>query len=270
MKLFFSFFLIVSFFSPLPLMAEQPDEHVKSLIKQGDINFNGENYKKSFDFYARAYNLIKNDKSSYPAIAQLINNMAAVHMALGNTKEFHRFFLAVRRIARKIFPLSENADEKDNLIINGGFEKGLVLPWGTGHYERPDGKFRFGIWWNSMNARAFMKIDTAIKHSGENSLRITDYSPSAPHVFTTLSQRIKPAVPNSLYEISCYVKAENLKPGAVNFALDAAWAIRTKNFPAGTYGWKLFKDTVNIGHNNYIDLRILRLQNRPVPGYSRK
>ena len=180
-------------------------------------------------------------------------------MALGNTKEFHRFFSAARQISRKIPPATRSVDQKDNLIINGGFEKGLVLPWGTGHYERPDGKFRFGIWWNSMNAKAFMKIDTNMKHSGRNSLRITNYSSSAPHVFTTLSQRIKPAVPNSLYEISCYIKAENLKPGAVNFALDAAWTIRTGNLPGGTYDWKLFKDTVNTGHNNYIDLRILHV-----------
>ena len=56
-------------------------------------------------------------------------------------------------------------DHGDDVALAGGescplgtgvnFEDGLIFPWGTGHYERMDGKFHFGIWWNSENAKAF-------------------------------------------------------------------------------------------------------------------
>jgi hypothetical protein len=104
-----------------------------------------------------------------------------------------------------------------------------------------------------------MKIDTDVKHAGERSLRITNYSPTAPHVFTTLSQRISQLVPNTTYTVTCWVKAQDLKPGAVSFALDAAWTKRFKAIYGGPYEWRLYSNTMNVGHNNYIDFRILHL-----------
>ena len=92
----------------------------------------------------------------------------------------------------------------------------LVHPWGTGHYERSDGGFKFGLWWNSGGAKAYMKIDTAEQYAGRQSLRITNFSPAKPHVFTTLSQRISLLKPNAVYRISFLVKTPDLTPGAVD------------------------------------------------------
>lgn len=143
-----------------------------------------------------------------------------------------------------------------NLLLNSGFEDGLAHPWGTGHYETSQGQSRFGVWWNSMNARAFMKIDTDQRHSGKNSLRITSYSPVQPHVFVTTSQRLTGLQPNTIYRISLFAKAENLSRG-VSFAVDAAWGKRPLALPPGTYNWTPFSATINIGHNDYIDLRLI-------------
>jgi len=107
-----------------------------------------------------------------------------------------------------------------------------------------------------------MKIDQDQRHSGRRSLRITNYSPTAPHVFTTISQRIAGLKPNNIYRVTYWAKAQDLAPGAVSFAIDAAWVKRLPTLPSGTYDWQLFSSTVNIGHNDYIDFRILSPKHR--------
>ena len=145
------------------------------------------------------------------------------------------------------------------MLINGGFENSLTLPWGTGNYERRPG---FGIWWNSAQksdtppTRGYMKIDTDIRHSGERSLRITNFSKRASGVFVTTAQRIEGVKPNSIYRIALYAKVQELAENAVTFIIDAGWHIRTPALPGGSYDWRPFTFEVNTGHNTFIDFRI--------------
>lgn len=236
-------------------------ESLEGLVQKGDRYFNQGDYQKSLGFYQQAYVQLAGETLHYPLSTEIINNIAAVNMAQGqrNLQAFKKNFAIARdlkqQLARKT--LTRHAD--GNLLINGGFEEGLVFPWGTGCYERTEGKFRFGIWWNSTNAKAFMKIDTAEKHSGNCSLLVTNYSHAQPDVFTTLSQRISGVQPNTVYKISFYAKAKELSGGAVSFAVDASWVKRLCTLHPGTYDWRSFSETINIGPNHYIDFRILHV-----------
>jgi CHAT domain-containing protein/tetratricopeptide (TPR) repeat protein len=253
----FSFFIL---FLPLLLVniPAASSQSPEALVRAGDDHFNQGEYDLAFDRYRQAFDRLEMKRPIRPLLTDVVNNMAAVHMANGNLNEFRRYF-AYAKTLKQQFAGKPQQHRPGNLLINGGFEQGLIFPWGTGHYERTEGKFRFGVWWNSNNARAYMKIDADVKHSGDHSLRITNFSPSAPHVFATLSQRIAPLEPNTTYRISCFVKAQDLKRGAVGITIDAAWTKRVRSFPGGTYDWQAYSDTINIGHNNYIDFRILHL-----------
>jgi len=238
--------------------AARPDAALEELIRQGDRRFNAGDYGGALEDYRKALLQAQERRLALEA-CELQNNMAAVYMAQGDLENFRRAFAQARdckwalektRVAQVARPTS------GNLLINGGFEDGLIHPWGTGHYETEQGKSRFGIWWNSMNARAFMKLDTDRRHSGQRSLRVTNYSPPQAHVFTTTSQRLTGLKPNTVYRLSLYAKAENLKGGAT-FRVDAAWTKLVLALPPGAYGWTHFTGAVNIGHNDYIDLRLI-------------
>lgn len=245
----------------IPAQSSAPSQSVTAvthLIRQGDQRFNAGRYADALADYQRAL-LKARERGRTGEECEILNNLAAAFMAQGELENFHRAFAQARqctwseekaRTAGLIRPTS------GNLLVNHGFEEGLTRPWGTGHYEAAQGKTRFGVWWNSMNARAFMKIDTDQRHSGEKSLRITSYSPAKPHVFVTTSQRITGLQPNTIYRISLYARAENLSRGA-SFTVDAAWSKRPLVLPPGTYDWTPFHATINIGHNDYIDLRII-------------
>jgi len=231
---------------------------IEPLIRQGDQRFNAGRYGEALGDYQKAL-LKARERGRTGEECEILNNMAAVFMAQGEVENFHRAFAQARECrqpgdqstaAGLIRPTS------GNLLLNSGFEEGLAHPWGTGHYETSQGKSRFGVWWNSLNARAFIKIDTDQRHSGEKSLRITSYSPGKPHVFVTTSQRITGLQPNTIYRISLYARAQNLSRGAI-FTVDAAWGKRPLTLPPGTYNWTPFSATINIGHNDYIDLRII-------------
>ncbi|MBN2826290.1 MAG: CHAT domain-containing protein, partial [Campylobacterales bacterium] len=231
-------------------------DSIHPLIKKGDKAFNQQHYTKAKQAYQK---LLDEWGKEYYTLkyAQLLNNLAAVEIA---QKHYHQSKITLRsvnQLKQSLIPKSKRAYSSDNLVQNGGFEEGIVFPWGTGHYERNDGKFRFGLWWNSMNAKAYMKIDTDIKHSGERSLQVGNASPSAPHVFSTLSQRITGLQPNQVYRIEYYLKAKDLR--SVSFAIDPGWNKRLPSPPAGTYDWRHFEADINIGHNDFIDFRILAL-----------
>jgi CHAT domain-containing protein/tetratricopeptide (TPR) repeat protein len=208
--------------------------------------------------YQKALTLAR-ERRHPQAECNLLNNLAAVYMAQGNLEQFQRAF-AQARDCLWAKPQTASAPAArlagGNLLVNGGFEEGLAFPWGTGHYESLQGKSRFGVWWNSMAARAFMKIDTDQSHSGGKSLRITNYSAAQPHVFTTTSQRLTGLKPNTVYRLSLYARADNLKRGILVIT-DAGWGKRLLLVPPGTYDWKHCTGSVNIGHNDYIDLRLV-------------
>lgn len=232
-------------------------ENVEDMIWQGDQSFNRGDYRQALKLYQQAAAQVDTQSALF---AEIVNNMAAVNMAQGDLQAFYQNFTRAKELKQRLVPKlathAANRPTGKNLLINGGFEDGLVFPWGTGHYENTDGNFQFGLWWNSMNANAFMKVDMAEAYSGVKALQITNYSPSASHVFTTLSQRIAGLQPNRVYKIFCYVKANDVPPGAVLVIVDAAWAKRFA-LPSGTYEWQPFSVTVNIGHNDYIDFRIV-------------
>ncbi len=236
-----------------------PAALVEDLTRQGDRLFNAGQYQAALAEYQKALAAARERRLAQEE-CNLLNNLAAVFMAQGQHESFHRAFAQARDCqwnkekAAPVLPAARPTG--GNLLVNGGFEGGLTHPWGTGHYESAGGKSRFGIWWNSMNALAFMKIDTDQSHSGNKSLRITSYSPPQPHVFTTTSQRIAGLKPNTVYRLSLYAKAENLKRGILVIT-DAAWGKRQVLAPAGTYDWKECRGTVNIGHNDYIDVRLV-------------
>jgi CHAT domain-containing protein len=236
--------------------ASADEQAALGLLERGDTAFNRAEYAAAREFYQQAQAELAGENS--PLAAEILNDLAALAMQQGRETEFHNLFANARQ-AKQAFAGAMPAAAGDNLLINGDFEDGLIFPWGTGHYERTDGKFGYGVWWNSNNAQALMKLDYAEKYRGCCSLRITNHSPAAAHVFSTLSQRIAGLEPNAVYKISGYAKAENLSGGALSITVDAAWGKRIPGLPAGTYNWKPFSGTVNIGHNDYIDFRILHL-----------
>ncbi len=230
-------------------------QEVEQTIRQADQLFNDRQFALALKRYQQA---LSRTEASSPLHAEVINNIAAAHMAQDEVAAFgHSFALAKSLKQEKIGLVADaRANPGTNLLKNSGFEDGIVFPWGTGHYERSDGKFNFGLWWNSGNAHAFMKIDMAEKFAGQRSLLIGSNSPTAPHVFTTLSQRIGGLRPNTMIRLRCTLKARDLKPGAGLLTIDAAWAKRFA-LPSGTYDWRPFSITVNIGHNDSIDFRIV-------------
>ncbi|HLF97171.1 MAG TPA: CHAT domain-containing protein [Methylococcaceae bacterium] len=225
-------------------------------LRSGDEAFTGADYAQARQRYEQAQAELAETTS--PLAGEILNHLAAVALEQGRSDEFADFFTRAKTL-KQAFAGVLPAQSSGTLLNNGGFEDGLIFPWGTGHYERTDGKFGFGVWWNSMNVQAFMKIDYAEKYRGCCALRITNHSPAAPHVFTTLSQRIAGLEPNAVYKVSGYAKARDLSAGAVSIAVDAAWGKRIPALPPGTYDWQPFTATVNIGHNDYIDFRILHV-----------
>lgn len=246
----------LSVFLLIPVLSETTvDPH----IQQGDQAFNQLHYRQAQTNYLALQAKWAKQPASSLAYAELLNNLAATQIMRKQYKQAKKTLRRVNQLKQKLVQTIKTTKQSDNLLQNGSFEEGLIFPWGTGHYERTDGKFHFGIWWNSNNAHAFMKIDTAIKYSGHQSLQVGNASPAAPHVFSTLSQRISGLQPNQVYHIEYYLKARDLKPGTVSFAIDPGWNKRLPSPPPGTYDWRHFEADINIGHNNFIDFRILSL-----------
>jgi len=191
---------------------------------------------------------------SLPDLARALEGLAAVLLSQGDDAGFRRTLGEATVLRRSMAP---QVAPEGELAAGGGFEQGLVPPWGTGHYE--SGDFSFGIWWNSGQCRSYAKTDGAVTHSGQASLRITNLSPGGPHVFGTTSQRIRAIAPNSLYEISVWARARSASPGTVQFVMDPGWHVRPLSLPGGTWDWKLFRVQFDSGDLSFIDLRLLSL-----------
>jgi CHAT domain-containing protein/tetratricopeptide (TPR) repeat protein len=232
-------------------------------LRAADRAFNS----NSIDEASRLYNQALADaraQGDAVAAAEILNDLSALEEVLNNIDKARSLRDSASTEKRAVAAASSTGrasltpPSMGDLLINGGFEDGLMPPWGTGHYES-----RFGIWWNSQRAsetnpaRAYMKIDTDVRHSGERSLRITNFSKAESGVFTTTAQRVYGLEPDSVYRVSMYVKARDLSPSAVGFAIDAGWNMRLPKLPGGTYDWRLYTADINIGHNAYIDFRII-------------
>lgn len=232
-------------------------------LGKADLVFNSGNFERAYDLYGDVRQRAKSMGDNALA-AEALNSMAATQLMLGQPLMLLRLRRAADQEKRQLYSQrllapseTPSAGIEGNLIVDGSFEDGLVPPWGGGHYEREKGEFRFGIWWNSANAQAFMKIDSDVRFSGKRSLRLTNLSPAKPHVFSTTSQRITGLHPNTIYRITMRIKAEQIRSSAISLAIDAGWEKRLPSFPAGTYDWRLYSAVINIGHNDYIDLRFI-------------
>jgi CHAT domain-containing protein len=196
-------------------------------------------------------------KSQRPLdLARALEGVGAVQMARGDRKMWRATQSQVSSIRRQFAP-GAPSPQGPELVVGGDFEQGLQPPWGTGHYE--SGNFNFGIWWNSKTCESYAKTDSDVKHQGQSSLRVTSLTPTGAHLFGTTSQRVRAIKPNTLYEISVWAKADDLKPGAVQFVMDAGWHVRPLALPGGTHEWREFKAQFNSGDLNFVDVRILIL-----------
>jgi len=134
-----------------------------------------------------------------------------------------------------------------NLIANGGFESGLVAPWGTGIYEpRPQ-----GIFWGSADAEAAV---VSGGRTGGSHLRIENRSAAAPNVYRTLSQKV--AVQGGTpHCFTAWVRTENGSPGMLSFRLNDSWS-QAIGIGGGAPDWRQYAYTFTTEDGN-IDVRIV-------------
>lgn len=190
------------------------------------------------------------------ALARALEGQAALLLLQGDDGAGYRRGMAEVTSLRRSLAIPA-ASARSNLVREGGFERGLIPPWGTGHYE--SGDFNFGAWWNSVSTRSFAKMDGAVTRSGRASLRITNLTKGGPHLFGTTAQRVRAVKPNTLYEISVWARAQDLEPGAVQLVVDPAWHMRPISLPKGTWDWRLFKAQFDSADLSFMDVRILSL-----------
>jgi CHAT domain-containing protein len=241
--------LLVLLLLTLPLSAQT------TTFIEADRAFNTGEITKAQTLYLQ---LAEQAKSSQRPLdqARALEGLAAAQMVQGQRKQFRTTYSEVSSLRRRFAPDTPSSQDR-NLVVGGDFEDGLQPPWGTGHYE--SGNFNFGIWWNSKTCKSYAKTDSQIKHQGQSSLRITNFTPPGAHLFGTTSQRIRGIKPNTLYELSVWAKAQDIEPNAVQFVMDAGWHIRPLALPGGTYGWRPFTVQFNSGDLNFVDLRVLIL-----------
>ncbi|MBI2267248.1 MAG: tetratricopeptide repeat protein [Armatimonadetes bacterium] len=251
MRVWILLLLILPVFLPGGAVASSKS-HLED-FQRGDRAFNSGDFGKAEEIY-NAIIAESKGRGDNATLLQALENLGAVFLCTFREDDLRRNVEQVKSL-KHIVATPNPIAGSSNLLINGGFEEGLSLPWGTGHYET--GNFSFGIWWNSMLCRSYAKIDTLISHSGNHSLRITNFSGGQPHVFGTTSQRIRNISPNTLYEIELWARADSLERSAVLIILDPAWHIRPLTLSEGTYDWKHFKVQVNPGDATFVDFRIL-------------
>ena len=144
-----------------------------------------------------------------------------------------------------------NVWSAEPLIVYGGFEQGLMNPWGTGLYSegRP-------LWWNSGDCHSTAEIDETGAIEGAAALHIINPSPRAAQVYGTVAQRIR-IEPNRPYRITVWVRGLDLaSAGAVALVVDDAWRVRPVTLSAGTYAWTRLSGTFSLP-TDYADIRIL-------------
>ena len=134
-----------------------------------------------------------------------------------------------------------------NSVQDGGFESGIVPPWGTGSYEpRPE------VFWGAANATA--TVDTTVAHTGKASLKIVNQSPAAPNVYRTMAQQDS-VIANAPYCLAFYARSQNSASGILSIAVDHAWSKRSAASP-GTYDWTRFQLSFT-AESSMIDVRII-------------
>ncbi|TAJ95108.1 MAG: hypothetical protein EPO31_01670 [Gammaproteobacteria bacterium] len=137
------------------------------------------------------------------------------------------------------------------LFVNGGFEQGLVKPWGTGMYseDRP-------LWWNSGDCDSTVELDERGPIEGIAALHIVNLTPRTAHVYGTVAQRVR-IEPNRPYRITLWARGLDLaSAGAVTLIVDEAWKVRPIALPGGSFAWTKLSGTFSLPAD-YADIRIL-------------
>lgn len=145
-----------------------------------------------------------------PAGIQLEEETAAVEGEVEGRPEPGRPLLRLRK-----------AETRPNLLSNASFEEaGEDAPVGWN--------------WHSGRADAGLEQDASEAHGGTRSVRISNNTPLAPHVYGQLRLASDLAVePNTTYTISCYVKGKKMGVAWVGGGKD--WHVRCL-FPKTTSG----------------------------------
>jgi hypothetical protein len=101
------------------------------------------------------------------------------------------------------------SEATSNLVRNGGFEEGLVPPWGSG--EISEGR----PWRVLQGARAYGEGVFAPVHSGQVSLAIRHASEERPGWMGVTSQSLGVLEPGAEYVLEVWARAEDLRTGGV-------------------------------------------------------
>lgn len=135
-----------------------------------------------------------------------------------------------------------------NLITGGGFESGaLGAPWGTGIYEPNAG----GIFWGSADATAeVVQGDTR----GAYSLRITNRTAAAPHVYRTLARKVGVSG-GQQHCFTAWVRTENGTSGMLSFRFNDSWS-QALGIGTGSAAWRQHAYTF-VAEDSNIDVRIV-------------
>ncbi|EIP99952.1 beta-galactosidase [Opitutaceae bacterium TAV1] len=126
-----------------------------------------------------------------------------------------------------------------NPVSNPGFEAGTLQHWS---------------WGVNKGAQAAATADRTESHSGNYSLKLTNSSHYAPHVYGILRQRIRNLKPHSRYTLSAWVKATDADRGWIGGG--PGWKVRFR-YPSGTYDWQRITTTIETGDSDSFDLVIV-------------
>lgn len=131
------------------------------------------------------------------------------------------------------------ANASENYVINGTFENDDMKPW---------------IWSVAGEAEATGSIVKVEKHSGSQSLLITNASAFMPQVYGSLRQRVEGLKPNTKYRVSLWIKGEQVSKCFV--ATGEKWDNRLQ-LPPGTYDWQEINLECTTGDRTWENLIIL-------------
>lgn len=116
--------------------------------------------------------------------------------------------------------LTQAAFGEGNLVRNGGFEQGTQS-------------------WEFLlhGANATGQLDSAVKHEGKSSFKITNKSGWAGNVYARIVQTVSGLQPFTTYNVSCWVRGKGC--GLNWIGGGPGWYTRTA-FPQGDFDWKKF------------------------------
>ncbi|MCC7539617.1 MAG: protein kinase [Deltaproteobacteria bacterium] len=135
-----------------------------------------------------------------------------------------------------------------NLVADGGFETGsLGRPWGTGIYEP-----RGSAFWGRANATATLERDS---HAGQHALLIVNRTPTAPHVYRTLSQRVANTERGRRYCLTYWARTTDAQAGTLTITVNDSWGTRF-GVARGTSPWTLYAGTFTAEKSRF-DLRLI-------------